>query len=134
MTKYIPHRSVKKNGFTMIELLVVATIIIVLTTIGFVSFRAASMKSRNSKRQSDLETVRQALVLYRSEEGEYPSSSSYSFDQLVVFLQGKGYLGQGTSFADPKTGASYTYSSDTATFSLSATLEPDDTPYQVTNP
>lgn len=135
MTKILSRRQTHQNGFTMIELLVVTTIIIILTTIGIVSYRAASIKSRNSKRQADLETLRQALVLYRSQEGEYPPSSNYSdAAALAGFLQSEGYLGQGTTFSDPKTDASYTYVSDGTVFSLGATLEPDDTSYTATNP
>ncbi len=62
----------RKNGFTLIELLVVATIIVVLSAIGLVSFTNAGKSARNSKRKSDLETVRQALVLYKSDMGAYP--------------------------------------------------------------
>ena len=62
----------RKNGFTLIELLVVATIIVVLSAIGLVSFTNAGKSARNSKRKSDLETVRQALVLYKSDTGAYP--------------------------------------------------------------
>lgn len=66
----------KRNGFTLIELLVVATIIVVLSAIGLVSFTNAGKSARNSKRKSDLETVRQALVLYKSDTGGYPIALS----------------------------------------------------------
>mgnify|MGYP000983379818 CR=1 FL=1 len=123
-----------KNGFSLIELLVVATIIIVLTTIGVISYRAASIKSRDSKRKADLETVRQALVLYRSDEGSYPTG--YNFDGVVSYLNTEGYLSDGVErFRDPGNNV-YVYSSTVSTFTLSVNLEdPNATnPYTLSNP
>lgn len=73
----------KKNGFTLIELLVVATIIVVLSAIGLVSFTNAGKSARNSKRKSDLETVRQALVLYKSDTGAYPIATMESDSRVA---------------------------------------------------
>ncbi|PJC42609.1 MAG: hypothetical protein CO040_03550, partial [Candidatus Pacebacteria bacterium CG_4_9_14_0_2_um_filter_36_8] len=67
----------KKNGFSMIELLVVTTIMIILTTIALVSYRQATQNSRNAKRKTDMEIVRQQLILYRSDNGCYPSTATY---------------------------------------------------------
>ena len=63
----------KKNqqAFTLIELLVVATIIIILTTLGLVSYRTAMKRSKQARCQADIEAVRQALVMHRSDEGSY---------------------------------------------------------------
>lgn len=125
----------QQAGFTMIELLVVATIIIVLTTIGVVSYRNASMNSRNAKRKSDLETVRQALVLYRSEMGSYPVEAG-GFSGVVTELQNEGYLSSGSEqFQDPS-GGSYSYScvNSCAGFTLSAELEGEEDPYELRNP
>ena len=62
----------KQKGFTMVELLVVVTIIAVLTAVGAVSYGSTAKKSRDAKRTSDIEAIRTALELYRSDEGEYP--------------------------------------------------------------
>ena len=131
----------KKSGFTLIELLVVATIIIVLAAIGLVSFSNAGKSARNSKRKSDLETVRQALVLYKSDNGEYPSRN---YSAMIVTLA-NGYISSPTPL-DPKNGdggcgldgssetlCGYTYSGTATTFTLTAPLEGDDD-YQVSNP
>lgn len=137
----------KKNGFTLIELLVVATIIVVLSAIGLVSFTNAGKSARNSKRKSDLETVRQALVLYKSDNGTYPvlSPSSHTrYETLVsnTYL-GNGYLGDPTP-DDPKAGVAscgvagttvcnYLYVGTTATFTLTAPME-GEANYVLTNP
>jgi type II secretory pathway pseudopilin PulG len=122
----------KKNtaGFSMIELLVVTTIIIVLTTIGLVSYQSTGVNARNGKRRADLETVRQALVLYRIENGGYPVGTDFSAMTSTI----SDYL-SAVTVSDPS-GSPYVYSynSDGVTFSLTALLEPDEDVYSLTNP
>lgn len=111
-----------QKGFTLIELLVVATIMIVLTTIGLVSYQQSSRNGRNAKRKSDLESVRQALTLYRNDNNLYPVGSN--FDTMLGIIADYVSFGE---VADPKfdgTADDYTYDSATgATFDLCATLE-----------
>lgn len=71
----------RKNGFTLIEILVSVTIIAILTVIGVVSYTALTKRSRDAKRKSDLEQVRSALDMYRSDNGFYPPTST-TFDTL----------------------------------------------------
>ncbi len=120
------------SGFTMIELLVVTTIIILLSTIALVSYSRANMSARNGKRKADLETLRQALVLYRTDTGAYPITAN--FDAMVGDLA--GYVSSST-FTDPKNDGVYIYTYNSATgvtFTLGAKLEPDADDYQLTNP
>ncbi len=128
------------TGFTMIELLVVTTIMIILTTIALVSYRNATQNSRNAKRKTDVQTVRQALVLYRSDNGCYPEDSTYleMVATISEYLSEIPYDPQGSE-AEP--GYTYTPSgvgscntTEATGFSLEATLEPDDTAYTVQNP
>jgi type II secretory pathway pseudopilin PulG len=136
MTKFRKQHSTKQLGFTMIELLVVATIIILLTTIGIISYRQASISSRNGKRKADLETIRQALVMRRSDTGGYPTGD---FSAMVTTLKNDGYLSDdSTDFRDPS-GAAYVYAGSGCSgpsctgFTLTATLEPSGT-YELKNP
>lgn len=121
----------KLFGFTMIELLVVTTIIIVITSIGLVSYTSANRSARNGKRKADMEMVRQALVLYRTDNGSYPSTSTFT-DMLTTVSD----YTSANSVTDPKNEGSYVYSytSDGVVFTLTANLEPDGTPYSVNNP
>lgn len=64
----------RKKGFTLIELLVVMTIIAVLAGLALVSFQGARKTARDGKRKTDLEQIRSALEMYRTDEGEYPPS------------------------------------------------------------
>jgi len=66
-----------KPGFTLIEVLVAATIIALLTSIGVVSYQAANRQARDAKRKADLEQIRAALQIYRGDCGTYPASVSF---------------------------------------------------------
>lgn len=117
----------------MIELLVVTTIIIILSTIGLVSYRVTAKNARDAKRRADLETVRQALVLYRSDNGEYIDSTIYT--TATSSLNSAGYLSSPIP-QDPKFPTQeYSYTSDGVTFTLTATLEDETSPaYVITSP
>jgi len=66
----------KSFGFTMIELLVATVIIAVLTAVGVTSYASATRKSRDTKRISDIEQMRSALEMYRSDNGFYPNTGA----------------------------------------------------------
>ena len=61
---------ISKRGFTLIELLVVIVIIGILTTIAVASFTSAQKKSRDSRRKADLDAVRKALWLMKSDRSD----------------------------------------------------------------
>ena len=65
-----------KKGFTLIELLVVATIIILLAGSGIVTYSQFMRKSRDERRKTDLENIRAALEMYRSDNDSYPDQLS----------------------------------------------------------
>lgn len=54
-----------KGGFTLIELIVVITILAILGTIAFISLQGYSWDARNSKRLSDLASITSAINLKR---------------------------------------------------------------------
>ncbi len=127
-----------QQAFTMIELLVSATIIILLTAIGLVSFSQTAISSRNAKRKADLETLRQALTIYKQDNTYYANSTTVSFDSLVTSLYTDEYLSE-SSLVDPKNIAPYTYQATCSAISgttcikvtLRAVLEPDAETYDV---
>ena len=71
----------KKNsqGFSLLELLVSASIIAILTVIGVVSYSSVNKRSRDVKRKSDVEQIRSALEMYRSDNGSYPDANAGSW-------------------------------------------------------
>lgn len=90
----------RRRGFTMIELLVVVTIIAILTAIGIVSFTSTNQRARDAKRIADLNQVRTALEQYKTDtsvsSGYYPDcnggNSISGFSTMESALSTKGYL------------------------------------------
>ncbi len=70
--KFIKEITNSSRGFTLVELLVVATVIIVISSIGVVSYQAANKSARDGKRKADLESIKSALEIYRNDCGKYP--------------------------------------------------------------
>ena len=67
-------RKLNNFGFTLVELLVVISILGVLATIALASFRSSQARGRDAERKSDLKQIVSSLELYYSDYGKYPSS------------------------------------------------------------
>lgn len=92
----------KTVGFTLIEILVAVTIIAVLTAIGLVSYGSANRNSRDAKRKSDIEQIRQALEMYRADNGFYPARNAGSWTNTQDYnLFGRDLITNGYSSAIP---------------------------------
>lgn len=110
----------RTSGFTLIELLVVATIIIVLASIGIVSFTNAAKSARDAKRKADMETIRQALTLYRQQNTGYPVGSDIS---TMLNTLKSGYISEPVP-QDPGTGGTpYTYYGSATAFCVCAQMD-----------
>jgi len=64
----------KRKGFTIIELIVVISIIGILASLGISSYSNVQKNARNSKRKGDLKQLSLALADYYSQNGRYPST------------------------------------------------------------
>lgn len=105
-----------KYGFTLVEILVVSTIIMILAGIGLVSYSALSRQSRNSRRIADLQNLRSALEFYRSDNDTYPLTAN--LEDLVR----QDYLN--LLPIDPQSEEIYPYCSDDGSqYSLCTNLE-----------
>lgn len=62
----------KKRGFTILELLVVIAIIVILVSVTLVLFGGPRAKSRDTRRESDMKEMHNALSLYANQNGIYP--------------------------------------------------------------
>jgi len=92
-----------KKSFTLIEILVVATIIALLASGGAVVYTQLNRASRDAKRKADLEQIRAALEMYRSNNNQYYSGSFNNNCQSVTWLV--GYLSSLPN--DPKSPSYY---------------------------
>ena len=63
-----------QSGFTMIELLIVVSLIVILTTMGMTQYRHSVIYSRESVLKEDLFRLRDAIDQYFADKGQYPST------------------------------------------------------------
>jgi general secretion pathway protein G len=72
------------QGFTLIELMIVVSIIGILATIAIPSYQSSLIKARETVLRQDLFTLRELIDHHRADQGKYPPS----LEGLVV----AGYL------------------------------------------
>lgn len=64
--------SLGRNGFTIVELLIVIVVIAILASITVVAFNGVQSKARDNSRNNAVSSIQKALEAYRSEFGIYP--------------------------------------------------------------
>lgn len=75
-----------QRGFTLIELMVVASLIVILATMGLVQYRQSIVRSKEAVLKEDLFRLRDAIDQYYADKNQYPST----LEALVT----DGYLRQ----------------------------------------
>ena len=112
-----------RQAFTLVELIVVITILAILWTIAFISLQWFSKDARNSSRASDLKNIEKVLSLYQLRESQFPLPSNeveitYSWaevwTQWTFWEDTRKLLGSQGQISnvplDPLTWSEYTYS------------------------
>src|SRR5262245_21614240 len=74
------------RGFTMIELLIVISLLMILATMGMAQYRNSVVRTREAVLKEDLFQMRDLIDQYYADKGKYPSA----LDALVT----DGYLRQ----------------------------------------
>ncbi len=136
----------KNYGFTLLELIVVITILAILWTIAFMSLQWYSKAARDSARISDISRIKTSLELYQIEAGKYPDPSSitdmtYS-GTIAAWHQGTFWEQTFRNVekldripVDPVTDSEYTYSvtNSRKEYQIGWILESDDFALSTTN-
>lgn len=110
--------SKNKNAFSLIELLVVISIMAILAGIGYISFRTARATARDGRRLADLKNIQTAVETYAADNnGRIPCAGSpmsykstnenYRWDTLSELL--KEYYSAAYLPVDPQTGSTTYY-------------------------
>ena len=64
------------KAFTLVELIVVISIVALLSMLGLSTYSTVQEDARNSVRKSDLKEMQKALEIYKNERGEYPNTKN----------------------------------------------------------
>jgi len=83
-------KNTQNKWFTLVELIVVITILAILWTIAFISLQWYSAQARDSKRISDVANIKKSLELFSLNTWKYPLPDSwveYSFSWEVLWTQ-----------------------------------------------
>ena len=100
-------RNSKKAGFTLVELLLVVTILGVLASIAVMNLGGTSEEARIKATQSDIATIQGAVSTYEIRTGKYPSS----IDDLAKEMDGQKGLLDASALTD-KWGTKYSFKNE----------------------
>lgn len=87
---------VRRRGFTLVELVIVVLVLGIITAVAAPKMFDTANDARESASRQSLSVLRNAIELYRAQNGSYPAAASITTD-LLPFLQG--------SFPAPAIGA-----------------------------
>lgn len=98
-------------GFTLTEVMIVFAMIAILATLVIASFNSQVFKGRDSKKKSDLNTIKIAVEEYEKDHDCYPPSSAMLKCGTDTSIAIHPYLNNVP--CDPDTGTYYIYETDT---------------------
>lgn len=66
----------RTKGFTIVELLIVITVIAILAAITIVAYNGVQERAQNVRRLSDIKSVQRVIEVYQTEHGTYPQTTT----------------------------------------------------------
>ncbi len=100
----------KQSAFSLIELLVVISIIAVLTTLGLAMYSEVQKRTRDAQRKADITAIAKALEVHYQDD-KYKQLSNDWFENGVIPQTdpgGKNYCGCAAATGDPPFGTTGT--------------------------
>lgn len=85
----------KGAGFTLVELLVVVSIIGLLVAMTVINIQNSKQKARDARRVSDINNIATALALYHNDNNRYPfpyAGNLTGSDAVSTALRNAGYI------------------------------------------
>lgn len=80
------NRPLSRFGFTIIELVIVVSIISLLATILVMNFNESRMSARDDARKASLSQLQVALELYKAQHGRYPAMGCGGTNTVVRWI------------------------------------------------
>lgn len=132
----------RKKGFTLLEIMVAVSIMMIISGVSLASFTFSQRKSRDARRKSDLSQIARALQVFNEDFGRYPLDTNGEIigcqpdddesdeledcawgDVFAAYPNATYQLYMSKLPEDPKTSYDYYYASDGDNFNLYAGLE-----------
>lgn len=106
------------RAFTLVELVVAATILVILTSIGFYSYTKNISSARDSARKTDISALSSQLSLYKKQRWAYPHpDSSFNITNKTLIVAKQWSMSQNVALStaekiplDPELKIPYSYS------------------------
>ncbi len=102
-----------KKGFTLIELIIVISILGILSSLILGNFMTSLKKGRDARRKTDLSQIQKALEMYYEDNRAYPLSADVVFGSPLSTVS-KTYMQKTPD--DPVSSCDYQYESTDGTY------------------